>query len=243
MIGIGPLYVHWHHAWCAIQGTAAIEYSWLPRDATPHNWTTEVISDLSLPITFVGLCTIDRRNIYPQKEVLTNLVRLQIVSPSSLHCLFWELGHAQCSMCQVLHTITLSCIANINLWLMSLQAVTRRDPNSPFLTLLLADVLMCPTATFAHPDVCVCKFAEVHLSIRLQCVDQRRKTGAFGERCLPSGSPAWLHRHGHELRSRLEPSSASSPPCNGTNASSAVWHPHPRCWLVIMQAYSLRPVV
>lgn len=49
-------------------GTAAIEYSWLPRDATPHNWTTEIISDLSLPITFVGLCTIDRRNIYPQKE-------------------------------------------------------------------------------------------------------------------------------------------------------------------------------
>ncbi len=54
-----------------MQGTAAIEYSWLPRDATPHNWTTEIISDLSLPITFVGLCTIDRRNIYPQKEVST----------------------------------------------------------------------------------------------------------------------------------------------------------------------------
>lgn len=51
-----------------VQGTAAIEYSWLPRDATPHNWTTEIISDLSMPITFVGLCTIDRRNIYPPKE-------------------------------------------------------------------------------------------------------------------------------------------------------------------------------
>ena len=100
-----------------MQGTAAIEYSWLPRDATPHNWTTEVISDLSLPITFVGLCTIDRRNIYPPKEVLTSLLRLQIVSPSSIriHYLIWELGHAQCRMCQVLQTITLSCIANTNL--------------------------------------------------------------------------------------------------------------------------------
>ncbi len=64
-----------------MQGTAAIEYSWLPRDATPHNWTTEVISDLSLPITFVGLCTIDRRNIYPQKEVFTDPLRLQIAMP------------------------------------------------------------------------------------------------------------------------------------------------------------------
>ena len=77
-----------------MQGTAAIEYSWLPRDATPHNWTTEIISDLSLPITFVGLCTIDKRNIYPQKEVSTNPVRLQIVMPSFTHCLLVVLGHA-----------------------------------------------------------------------------------------------------------------------------------------------------
>ncbi len=109
-----------------MQGTAAIEYSWLPRDATPHNWTTEIISDLSLPITFVGLCTIDRRNIYPQKEVSTNPLRLQTVVPSSVRCLLWELGHAKCSLCQVLHPITLSCIANTDLCVLtSLQAVTR----------------------------------------------------------------------------------------------------------------------
>lgn len=61
--------VFWQHTLFTMQGTAAIEYSWLARDTTPHNWTTEIITDLSLPITFVGLCTIDRRNIYPQKEV------------------------------------------------------------------------------------------------------------------------------------------------------------------------------
>jgi len=94
MVVIEALCVPWQHAWYGMQGTAAIEYSWLPRDATPHNWTTEIISDLSLPITFVGLCTIDRRNIYPQKEVSTNPVRLQIVMPSFTHCLLGDLGHA-----------------------------------------------------------------------------------------------------------------------------------------------------
>ena len=46
---------------------------------------------------------------------------------------------------------------------------------------------MCQTATFARPDVCVCvcKFAEVHLSIRLQCIDQRRKLALLEKGVCP----------------------------------------------------------
>lgn len=102
-----------------MQATAAIEYSWLPRDATPHNWTTEIISDLSLPITFVGLCTIDRRNIYPQKEVSTSM-------PADCHAIIHTLPT---SVCQILHPIQFSCIADIiattTYVQTSLQAVTR----------------------------------------------------------------------------------------------------------------------
>ncbi len=119
-----------------MQGTAAIEYSWLPRDATPHNWTTEIISDLSLPITFVGLCTIDRRNIYPQKEVSTNPVRLQMLCHHSrIVCSgIWDMPT---SMCQTLHPSTFSCIADINATRLCADVSASSDKIGPKFALLI----------------------------------------------------------------------------------------------------------
>ena len=60
-------------------------YNWMQSPGRSHEWALDYMTDLSLPVNFVGQSNIDRRLIYPMKEVTCSETPLTACAVSSQH--------------------------------------------------------------------------------------------------------------------------------------------------------------